>query len=110
MKHIDMDAFFALVEQKRHPELIAKILVELTKDVVKSMKQEGDKGKTVTVKVRFSDFKTLTRAKTFHHPTDSQEETRRGAFDCLTRLELKKRVRLIGVRVSHLEKSGITQP
>lgn len=90
-------------------QVIAKILVELTKDVVRTMKQEEYKGKTVTVKVRFSDFKTITRAKTFRDLTDSQEEIRRGAFDCLNRLELKKKVRLIGVRVSHLEKMGIIQ-
>jgi len=85
-------------------QVIAKTLAELTKDVVESMKQEGYKGRTVTVKVRFSDFKTHTRAKTFPAPTDSLEEIRKGAFDCLGRIELKKRVRLIGMRMSKLEK------
>ena len=58
----------------------------------------------MTVKVRFSDFTTFTRAKTFDAPTGSPDEIRRGAFDCLGRVELKKKVRLIGIRMGNFEK------
>jgi DNA polymerase-4 len=85
-------------------QLIAKNLVELTRDVVATMKEEGYRGRTVTVKVRFTDFKTYTRAKTLDKFTDSEGEIRRAAFDCLGRFEFKKKVRLIGVRISNLEK------
>ncbi len=87
-------------------QLIAKNLVELIQDVIASMKEEGYRGRTVTVKVRFTDFKTYTRAKTLDKFTDSEREIRRAAFDCLGRFELKKKVRLIGVRISNLEKEG----
>jgi DNA polymerase-4 len=90
---------------------IAKTLAELTKDVVTSMKKEGYQGRTVTVKIRFSDFKTYTRAKTLNESTDSLEEIRRAVFDCLRRFELKKKVRLIGMRIGHLsELSPQPQP
>jgi DNA polymerase-4 len=92
-------------EDVRDWQVIAKTLVELTKEVVRSMKEEGYQGRTVTLKIRFSDFKTLTRAKTFQYPTDSEEEIRKAAFDCLGRVELKKKVRLIGIRAGHLEKA-----
>jgi len=85
-------------------QLIAKNLAELTRDVVSSMKEEGYQGRTVTVKVRFSDFKSYTRAKSLDKFTDLERELRRAAFDCLGRFELKRKVRLIGVRVSNLEK------
>ncbi|TVM03873.1 MAG: hypothetical protein CV087_03120 [Candidatus Brocadia sp. WS118] len=68
------------------------------------MKLAGYKGRTVTVKIRFCDFKTHTRAKTLEKPTNSVDEIRTAAFDCLRRFELKKKVRLIGVRVGGLEK------
>ena len=87
-------------------QLIAKNLVELTRDVVASLKEEGYQGRTVTVKVRFTDFRTYTRAKSLDKFTDSEGEIRRAAFDCLGRFELKKKVRLIGVRISNLEKVG----
>jgi DNA polymerase-4 len=75
-----------------------------TKDVVTSMKEERYQGRAVTIKIRFSDFKTYTGAKTLSRHTASEEEIRKAAFDCLRRLELKKKVRLIGLRVSNLEK------
>ena len=84
-------------------QVIAKTLAGLTRDVIDEMKESGYKGKTVTVKVRFSDFETHTRAKTISKSTDSEEEIRKAAFDCLKRFELKKKVRLIGVRVGGLE-------
>jgi DNA polymerase-4 len=87
-------------------QLIAKNLVELIQGVVASMKEEGYRGRTVTVKVRFNDFKTYTRAKSLDEFTDSEPEIRRAAFDCLNRFELKKKVRLIGFRVSNLKKEG----
>jgi DNA polymerase-4 len=87
-------------------QVIARTLVELTKEVVTSMKEEGYQCRTITVKVRFSDFKTYTRARTLAESTDSLEEIRRIAFDCLQRFELKKKVRLIGVRVGHLSELG----
>ena len=36
--------------------------------------------------------------------TDAEEEIREAAFSCLKRIDLNKRVRLIGVRASNLEK------
>jgi DNA polymerase-4 len=86
---------------------IAKNLADLTREVAKDLKRSGYKGKTVTVKLRFSDFKTVTRAKTLDHPTDVLEEIRKAAFECLSRVELKgKKVRLIGVRAGNLEKAA----
>ena len=87
-----------------HWQLIAKNLVDLIQDVVAGMKEEGYRGKTVTVKIRFNDFRTYTRAKSLDKFTDSEPEIRRAAFDCLNRFELKKKVRLIGFRISNLEK------
>lgn len=81
---------------------IARNLAELARDVAQDMRSSGLKGRNVTVKVRFSDFVTMTRALTLPDYTDSTEEIRRAAFQCLGRFELKKKVRLIGVRVQRL--------
>jgi len=85
-------------------DVIAKNLAELTRDVVDTMKESGYKGKTVTVKIRFSDFNTYTRAKTLDDFSDTLEIIRKAAFEALGRIELKKKVRLVGVRVSSLKK------
>ena len=85
-------------------QTIAKNLASLTEEVVDDMRESGHRAKTVTIKIRFSDFQTLTRAKTLDGYTDSKEDLRKAAFACLKRIELNKRVRLIGVRASKLEK------
>ena len=85
-------------------QAIAKTMAELTKDVVKSMREDGYRGRTVTLKIRFSDFETHTRSISLREPVDSEETIRRTVFECLKKVELKKRVRLIGVRMSNLEK------
>ena len=84
---------------------IAKNLVAITKRVVSDLQYDGYRGRTITVKIKFSDFVQQTRAKTLLNPTDSLDIIRKTAFECLGRFELKKKmVRLIGLRVSGLEK------
>lgn len=87
-------------------QVLARNLAELARQVSDDLRKAGYRGRTVTVKVRFSDFRTHTRAKTLEETTDSMEKIRRAAFDCLGRVELNRKVRLIGVRVGNLEKKG----
>jgi DNA polymerase-4 len=91
-------------EDVKNWQVIARTLAELTKEVVADMQDSGYQAKTVTIKIRFGDFQTLTRAKTMADYTDSEEEIRKTAFACLKRIDLNKRVRLIGVRATNLEK------
>ena len=85
-------------------QTIARTLASLTKEVAEDIKQSKYLCKTVTLKVRFEDFKTYTRAKTMDEFTDSNEIIRKAVFEVLGKVELKKKVRLIGVRVSNLKK------
>jgi DNA polymerase-4 len=83
-------------------QVLAGTLVGLVKDVVEDIQQRKYLGRTVTVKIRFNNFETHTRAKTLAAPSDAEEDIRRAAFDCLNRFELTRKVRLIGVRLSGL--------
>ena len=84
-------------------QTIAKTIAGLTRQVVNDMKGANYHARTFTLKIRFSDFETLTRAKTLLHFTDSEGEIRRAIFECLKRVQLKKKVRLIGVRAGNLK-------
>jgi DNA polymerase-4 len=88
-------------------QVLARTLVELEKEVVADILKRGYRAKTVTIKIRFSDFETLTRAHTLDAATDSQDAIRRAAFECMKRIEFKKKVRLIGIRLSGLEKANL---
>lgn len=59
-------------------------------------------GKTVTLKLKFADFKQITRARTLGGAISSQKELFAAALDILKRVSLKKRrVRLLGVTISN---------
>lgn len=83
-------------------QTVAKNLASLVRDVAGMLKEGRFEARTVTVKIRFEDFKTLTRAKTLESPADVLEVLRKVAFECLGRIEIKKRVRLVGVRATGL--------
>jgi DNA polymerase-4 len=86
-------------------QVLARTLVELGNDAVADLTKRGCRSKTVTIKIRFSDFETHTRAHTLDAATDSGDAIRRAAFECMKRIEFRKKVRLIGIRLSGLEKS-----
>lgn len=89
-------------------QIIAKTLAELTKETVAELVDREYTCKNVTVKIRFSDFKTQTRAKTMESVADRLEVIRQTAFvHCLSNFALKgKKVRLVGVRLGGLEKKS----
>lgn len=85
-------------------QILAKTLAALSREVAESLREDGLLGRSVTVKLRFSDFKTQTRVKTLSGPTDDPATIRHAAFECLGRFEIAQPVRLIGVRVGDLQK------
>ena len=86
-------------------QTVAKSLAELTKEVVAALREETCRAKTVTVKIRFQDFQTSSRSITLSAGTDSELKIRKAAFACLKRFDLNRPIRLIGVRLTHLEKT-----
>jgi len=85
-------------------QVIARSIAELSKEVVSDLQHKGYCARTVTIKIRFDDFHTFTRACSLEKATTSEEVIRKAAFSCLKRIELHRRIRLIGVRVTNLEK------
>jgi DNA polymerase-4 len=59
-------------------------------------------GRTIGIKLRFDDFRTVTRDQTIAAPTDDAAAIRRAAGECLKRVDLARRIRLLGVRVGSL--------
>ncbi len=87
-----------------HWQTIARNLARLTGETVTELRERGYRCKNVTVKIRFNDFKTQTRATTLDDPADNLEIIRKAAFYCLGKFDLKKKVRLVGMRVGGLIK------
>lgn len=80
-----------------------RVIERLSESVAQGLERRGIAGCTVTVKVRYGDFTTVTRAATLALPTASASEIAGVAKDLLTRTEAADRpVRLLGVTVSKL--------
>ena len=81
---------------------IKTVLKKLVATVVATARQEGYRAKTVTVRVRFSDFETLPRQVTLSRPSSALPTIMHAARGCLDDIALTKKVRLIGVGLSGL--------
>jgi DNA polymerase-4 len=90
------------------PEQLARELLGCCVRVGRRLREAGLAGRTVTLKLRFADFRTITRARTLPAATDTDAELHEVAGDLLARLRLGRvPVRLVGVAVSNLhERAG----
>jgi len=83
-------------------QALAQTIAALSKQVAEDLKKRGYRGRTVGIKLRFSDFRTVTRDRTVDSPLDDGTSIRRLAFECLGRIPLERPIRLVGVRVGEL--------
>ena len=84
-----------------------KELLALATKVGHRMRREQITGKTVSLKVKYSDFEQITRAETLPSPTDDGFEIYSVVCDLLKKSEICKRpVRLLGVSLSQLSFVG----
>lgn len=81
---------------------LGAIFTRLCEQVADDLQRKGYVGKTIGIKLRFDNFKSLTRDITISHYTASATEIRRIAGQCLKRAPLTQRLRLLGVRVGAL--------
>lgn len=84
--------------------LIKETLFELTKDVSERLKSGGYRCRTIVIKLRYRDFKTITRTRTADERTDSQNDIWTAARELLEKEDLGVEIRLVGVKVGDLEK------
>ena len=89
-------------------QVLAQTIAALSKQVGEDLKKRGYRGRTVGIKLRFSDFQTVTRDRTVDTPLDEGSSIRRLAFECLGRIALERPVRLVGVRVGELSPADDT--
>ncbi len=93
-----------LIEDIFHREGIIPLLNELSEEVGYSLRKSGFQARTLTLKIRFSDFTTITRSNTpggFFYTDGDLYKMARSLFEELKSL---KPIRLIGIQVSNLEK------
>ena len=90
----------------RDKPALSRIFTDLCVRVAGDLVRKGYAGKTIGLKIRYDNFKTVTRDRTLELPTQDAALIRRAAGECLKRVPLDRRIRLLGVRVGALSKPG----
>lgn len=97
-------------EHDLHPlsdrEALSRIFTDLCHGVSADLRRKGYAGRTIGLKLRYDNFRTVTRDCTIAEPTQDARLIRRTAGECLKRIPLDRRIRLLGVRVGTLQPSA----
>lgn len=93
-------------EDLRTKEEIDTCLLALSHKVSRRLRQAGYAGRTVTVKIRFASFRTITRSRTLGEPTLLGDTIYDTARTIMAGVELTEGVRLLGVTLSNLQAYG----
>jgi len=93
---------YTLLHDSRDERQLHAVLLALCTKVGRRLRQGSHAGRTVTVKIRFADFTTITRAETLDAHLDLDREIYDVARRILRKVGTRAAVRLLGVSVSNL--------
>jgi DNA polymerase-4 len=88
----------------RDREALSAIFTKLCEQVAADLKRKGYVGKTIGIKLRYDNFQSVTRDQTLSTYANQAHAIRAAAGQCLKRVDLSRRLRLLGVRVGSLMK------
>ena len=88
----------------RDKAALGEIFTELCSKLAADLQRKGYAAKTIGIKLRYDDFKIATRDQTLDNYTLDAKTIRQTAGQCLKRVPLDKKLRLLGVRAATLEK------
>jgi DNA polymerase-4 len=90
----------------RDRDALTGILLHLCERLGDDLKRKKVAGRTIGVKVRFEDFRTVTRDITLSHRVDGAQEICNAARNCLKRIPFDRKLRLLGIRIGSLADPG----
>jgi len=93
-----------LEEDTSDPNILRKVLLQLSEKVSRRMRREGFFGKRIAITVRYSDFFTFSKQKTLSKWVNSGNEIFKLSSEILESIPHPKPIRLLGVGVSLLKK------
>lgn len=102
-KSISHETTFA--EDISNPDILRSVLFNLTEQVAWRMRRQEVRGRSVQLKLRFADFRTITRIHSLNKPSDATHElwnTVAQLFDKTLTGKIPP-IRLIGMGVSHFQ-------
>jgi len=98
-KSLSVETTFAT--DRRHPEEIREALGTLAEQLARRLERAGYAGRTVTLKLKYADFRLRTRSLTAPRPPLSADELFAHAVHLLERQPLEAPLRLLGLGVAN---------
>jgi DNA polymerase-4 len=95
---------------KRDRAELAAIFTELCEGLADDLARKGYAARTIGIKLRFDDFSRVTRDRTIDVATQDAATIRAEGGRCLARVDFARRIRLLGVRASGLERADAAPP
>lgn len=86
----------------RDRAVLSEVFLDLCHRLGADLEHKGYMGRTVGIKLRFDNFRTVTRDLTLADPIADGHAIHKAAGQCLKRIQLDHRIRLLGVRISGL--------
>jgi DNA polymerase-4 len=93
-----------LEEDTSDPNILRKVLLQLSEKVSRRMRREKFYGKRIAITVRYSDFFTFSKQRTLSKWMNSGNEIFQHAFEIFESIPHPKPIRLLGVGISQLKK------
>jgi len=107
VKSVSHEETFAV--DRTDPDALAAEVVRMAESVGNRLRANHLAGRTVTIKVRFHDFNTITRSVTLAAPIDAGIDIARAAKGLLARIDPSSGVRLLGVGVTNFVAGAAVQ-
>lgn len=84
-------------------ETIKQIILDRSQTVGRQLRKKNSFCSIIFIKIKFADFTQITRQKKINHPVSSSNAIFNNAVSLFKKIQLKKKIRLIGVGVSALK-------
>lgn len=82
-------------------DILQQKLEIVTSDLYKRIEKSNFKGKTVTLKIKYSDFQVISKSKTFASHVNKFELLHKIAFELLELIPLDTKIRLVGLSIKN---------
>ncbi len=113
-KSISRETTFARdLDVRRDRKQLSQVLDHLCERLSQDLERKQVLAKTIGIKVKFADFRVVTRDVTLTESISDPAALRRAASECLKRIVWNDRLRLLGVKASSLssvQAQGVSQP
>lgn len=84
-------------------------LIKLAKDLHKRLEVNKLAASSVSIKIKYNDFTNITKSSAAPFPIFTLEDIEKHAINCLSKAEITKPVRLIGLKSSNLVEKSLTE-